>query len=78
MKVCRENVPMRRRGERGAQGTGSVVCGGACPAVSQAGTGARKKDASPQQYPKNVAENIPSHILRQIKKEIDDEKDTSS
>lgn len=29
-------------------------------------------------YPKNLAENIPSHILRQIKKEIDDEKDKSS
>jgi mRNA-degrading endonuclease RelE of RelBE toxin-antitoxin system len=25
-------------------------------------------------YPKNVAENIPAHVLRQIKKEIDDEK----
>lgn len=25
-------------------------------------------------YPKNVAENIPSHVLRQIKQEIDDEK----
>jgi len=23
-------------------------------------------------YPKNVAENIPAHILRQIRKEIDD------
>lgn len=29
-------------------------------------------------YPKNVAENIPSHVLRKIKKEIDDEKDKSS
>jgi mRNA-degrading endonuclease RelE of RelBE toxin-antitoxin system len=29
-------------------------------------------------YPKNVAENIPSHVLRQIKQEIDDEKDKSS
>ena len=29
-------------------------------------------------YPKNVAENIPSHVLRQIKKETDDEKDKSS
>jgi mRNA-degrading endonuclease RelE of RelBE toxin-antitoxin system len=29
-------------------------------------------------YPKNVAENIPSHVLRQIKKEIDDEKDKRS
>ena len=29
-------------------------------------------------YPKNVAENIPSHVLRRIKKEIDDEKDKSS
>jgi len=29
-------------------------------------------------YPKNVAENIPSHVLRQIKKEIDDEKDKNS
>lgn len=29
-------------------------------------------------YPKNVAENIPSHVLRQIKKEIDDEKGKSS
>jgi hypothetical protein len=24
-------------------------------------------------YPKNVADNIPSHVLRQIKKEIDNE-----
>ena len=23
-------------------------------------------------YPKNVAENIPTHVLRQIKKEVDD------
>ena len=23
-------------------------------------------------YPKNVAENIPSHVLRQIRKEVDD------
>ena len=23
-------------------------------------------------YPKNVAENIPAHVLRQIKKEVDD------
>lgn len=23
-------------------------------------------------YPKNVAENIPAHVLRQIRKEIDD------
>jgi|SRR6266850_3648736 len=29
-------------------------------------------------YPKNVAENIPSHVRRQIKKEIDDEKDKNS
>ena len=29
-------------------------------------------------YPKNVAENVPSHVLRQIKKEIDDEKGKSS
>ena len=29
-------------------------------------------------YRNNVAENIPSHVLRQIKKEIDDEKDKSS
>lgn len=29
-------------------------------------------------YPKNVTENIPSHVLRQIKKEIDDEKSKSS
>jgi len=29
-------------------------------------------------YPKNVAENIPSHVIRQIKKEIDDEKDKGS
>ncbi|TKS63568.1 MAG: hypothetical protein EWM73_01317 [Nitrospira sp.] len=29
-------------------------------------------------YPKNVAENIPLHVLRQIKREIDDEKDKSS
>ncbi len=29
-------------------------------------------------YPKNVAANIPSHVLRQIRKEIDDEKDKSA
>jgi hypothetical protein len=23
-------------------------------------------------YPKNVAENIPAHVLRQIRKEVDD------
>jgi hypothetical protein len=59
------------------RGTGSAVCGGACPAP-QTGTGTKKKGASPQLYPKNVAKNIPSHVLRQIKKEIDDEKDKSS
>jgi mRNA-degrading endonuclease RelE of RelBE toxin-antitoxin system len=26
-------------------------------------------------YPKNVTENIPAHLLRQIRKEIDDAKD---
>ncbi len=29
-------------------------------------------------YPKNVAETIPPHVLRQIKQELDDEKDTRS
>ena len=29
-------------------------------------------------YPKNVADNIPSHVLRQIKQEIDDEKATGT
>ncbi len=29
-------------------------------------------------YPKNVAENIPSHVLRKIKQEIDDEKPTGA
>lgn len=29
-------------------------------------------------YPKNVADNIPSHVLRQIKQEIDDEKNTGA
>ena len=29
-------------------------------------------------YPQNVAENIPPHVLRQIKQEIDDEKDNRS
>lgn len=29
-------------------------------------------------YPKNVAETIPSHVLRQIKQEIDDEKSNRS
>ena len=33
----------------GGQGTGSAVCGGACPAP-RTGTGARKKGASPQPY----------------------------
>jgi len=36
------------RPARGAW-TGSVVCGGACPALMP-GTGARKKGASPQLY----------------------------
>ena len=36
------------RRARGGQGTGSVVCGGACPAL-RTGTVARKKGASPQQ-----------------------------
>ena len=35
---------------RGAQGTGSAVCGRACPAAPQTGTGAKKKGASPQPY----------------------------
>ena len=35
---------------REAQGTGSAVCGGACPVAPQTGTGAKKKGASPQQY----------------------------
>lgn len=29
-------------------------------------------------YPKNVAENIPAHVLRQIKQEIDNEKGNPS
>ena len=37
------------RPARGAQGTGSDICGGACPA-SRTGTVAKKKGASPQQY----------------------------
>jgi hypothetical protein len=46
------NKPDKNRVERSArwaQGTGSDVCGGACPAP-QTGTGAKKKGASPQQY----------------------------
>jgi hypothetical protein len=44
--------PPRRHARRacGAEGTGSAVCGGACPAAPQTGTGAKKKGASPQQY----------------------------
>ncbi|TKB52576.1 MAG: hypothetical protein E8D50_12250 [Nitrospira sp.] len=44
--------PPRRhaRRARGAQGTGSAVCGGACPAARRTGTGTNKKGASPQQY----------------------------
>ena len=38
------------RRARGAQGTGSAVCGGACPAVPRTGTDAKKKGASPQPY----------------------------
>ena len=38
------------RDQRGAQGTGSAVFGGACPAaLPQTGTGAKKKGAIPQQ-----------------------------
>lgn len=29
-------------------------------------------------YPKNVAENIPAHVLRQIRKEVDDEEGAGS
>lgn len=29
-------------------------------------------------YPKNVAENIPAHVLQQIKQEIDNEKGTGA
>ncbi len=29
-------------------------------------------------YPKNIAENIPQHVLRQIRKEVDDEKGEDS
>lgn len=29
-------------------------------------------------YPKNVAENIAAHVLRQIRKEVDDEEGTGS
>ena len=38
------------RPARGVEGTGSTVCGGACPAVHQTGTGATKNGATPQQY----------------------------
>ena len=38
------------RQAHGAQGTGSAVYDGACPAVHQTRTGAKMKDASPQQY----------------------------
>src|SRR5712692_560099 len=38
------------RPARGARGTGSAVCGSACPTSLQTGTGAKKKGASPQQY----------------------------
>ena len=39
-----------RDGRVEPQGTGSAVCGGACPAIAQTGTVARKKGDSPQQY----------------------------
>jgi hypothetical protein len=46
----RETGGTGEKGETRAQGTGSDVCGGACPAAPQTGTGANKKGASPQQY----------------------------
>ena len=38
------------RRARGAYGTGSAVCGGACHLALRTGTDAKKKGASPQQY----------------------------
>ena len=49
MKVRRESVQTRSETGTRRQGTGSAVCGSACPAP-QTGTGAKKKGASPQQY----------------------------
>ena len=46
MKVRRESALTRKRD---GPGTGSPVCGGACPAPYP-GTGAKKKGASSQQY----------------------------
>ena len=41
-------------------GTGSAVCGSACPA-SQTGTGVKKKDASPQQYVEGLNSETARH-----------------
>ena len=50
MTVRCEIAESRRETGARSQGTGSDVCGGACPAAPQMGTGAKKKGASPQQY----------------------------
>jgi len=50
MTVRREIAEPRRETGARSLGTGSAVCGGACPAAPQMGTGAKKKGASPQQY----------------------------
>jgi hypothetical protein len=49
MKVRREGVQTRSETGTRGPGTGSAVCGSACPA-SRMGTGTKKKCASPQQY----------------------------
>jgi hypothetical protein len=49
MTVRGERVQARNETGTRRQGTGSAVCGSACPAP-QTGTGAKKKGACPQQY----------------------------
>jgi hypothetical protein len=49
MKVHRESVQTRSATGTRRPGTGSAVCGSACPAL-QTGTDTKKKGVSPQQY----------------------------
>jgi hypothetical protein len=49
MKVRRESVQTRSETGTRRPGTGSAVCGSACPAPEE-GTGTKKKGTSPQQY----------------------------
>ena len=63
MTVRREIAEPRRETGARSLGTGSAVCGGACPAAPQTGTGAKKKGASPQQYVEGPRDEPPAEGL---------------